>query len=77
MLTQRVRYPEDGQMEELRSGYFDVPSSVTDKAGWLESQYREEMAKRLLSRKRKPVNRRFFLTASNSSVKSIPSCLHG
>ena len=45
VLTQRVRYPEDGQMEELRGGYFDVPSSVTDKAGWLESQYREEMAK--------------------------------
>lgn len=50
--TTRVRYPEDGPMEELRGVYADVPSSVTDKAAWLESQYREEMAKALAKKER-------------------------
>ena len=51
-LMLRVRYPDDGPMEELRGGFFEVPSSVTDKAGWLESQYREEMAKAVAQREK-------------------------
>ena len=48
----RVRYPDDGEVEELRGGYFNVPKTVTDKRGWLESQYREEMARALAAEER-------------------------
>ena len=50
--TSRVRYPVDGAVEALRGNYFQVPVSVQDKAGWLESQYREEEARQLANRER-------------------------
>ena len=50
--TQQVRYPEDGPFEPLRGKWFNVPVSVKDKAGWLESQYREEEARAVASREK-------------------------
>lgn len=48
----RVRYPDDGPVEELRGGYFDVPKTVADKRGWLESQWREELARTVAAEER-------------------------
>ena len=44
--TVRVVYPRDGAVEELRGRAFAVPSTVTAKAGWIESQWREEQARK-------------------------------
>ena len=45
--TMQVRYPDEGAIEEMRGRWYDVPATVADKRGWLESQYREEMARAL------------------------------
>ena len=45
--TMQVRYPDEGSIEEMRGRWYDVPATVADKRGWLESQYREEMARAL------------------------------
>ena len=41
-------------------GYFNVPKTVTDKRGWLESQYRKEW--RALAEKNAPLGKRCWPT---------------
>lgn len=43
--TMRAIYPRDGAIEALRGQSFDVPMSVSDKRGWIESRYREQAAR--------------------------------
>jgi hypothetical protein len=53
-----VRYPMDGAIEELRGKTFEVPRAVSNKAEWLESQFREEEAKQIAAREREERDKR-------------------
>ena len=48
----KVFYPRDGEIEELRGRQFTVPQSVADKRSFIESAYREELARQVAAEER-------------------------